>query len=193
MQVVQDFDFVSPPDVIGTTAAFFNGRIDLDPASSELANGVVCANRFYEPKDDGLRQPWKADHIYLYPPRDCLRAADQPVDLALYRKRRTFRKSAQRVWLEEAMAKYRRQEFNEAIVFLTSTEVALSVTQRLEIDLPMCIMRDKPELYCDIPELPKLENPRCYGFIFYIPSPLNTEKRIGEFYRMFSELGRVYV
>jgi len=41
-------------------------------------------------------------------------------------------------------------------VFLTSTEVALLVTQKLDIDMPICILNKRPELYIDTPGLPKL-------------------------------------
>jgi hypothetical protein len=186
-------DFVSPPDVAGVATAFFNGRIELDPASSHAANTIISAKRYFTPEDDGLKQPWNAKSIYLFPPRDFLNKDEQLPETLLYRRTKRARKSAQRIWLEEAVKKYKRQEFEEGIVFLTSTEVALLTTQQLQIDLPLCIMRKKPDLRIDDPNLSKLENTRCLGFIFYIPSPYNTEYRVHEFLEMFSLLGRVYI
>jgi hypothetical protein len=43
------------------------GSIDLDPASSEQANGTVRAERFYSLADDGLAQPWVGT-VWLNPP-----------------------------------------------------------------------------------------------------------------------------
>jgi len=181
-----EIDFVSPPDVIGTVTSFFGGKIDLDPASSDHANTIV------KHEDNGLIQQWKAQSVYLYPPRDVLSSSEQPREVLIFNRRRRFQKSAQRVWLEEAVKKYTRGEFEEAIIFLTSTQVALLVTQKLNFDFPICILKEPPELYIDAPGLPKIKNTRCLGFLLYLPSSINTEDRILDFYTLFSPLGRVY-
>jgi hypothetical protein len=185
-------DFVSPPNLVAVTTSFFGGQIDLDPASSEEANVLINAYRFFTQVDNGLNQIWKAQSVYLYPPRDFLLFNEQPPDHVLFKRKRRFQKSAQRVWLEEILRKYKRAEFEEAVIFLTSSEVALLVTQKLKIDLPMCIMKEHPQLLLDEPGLPKLTNTRCLGFVLYLPSPTNTEQRIMEFTTQFSILGRVY-
>lgn len=185
-------DYVSPPDVIGTTTAFFSGSIDLDPASSDLANTIVDAARYFTFLENGLTQEWRAKTVYLYPPRDFLEHNDQPKDTRLFVKKTRFKKSAQRVWLELALRKYNKQEYDEAIIFLTSTEVALITTQKLGIDLPICVLKERPRLICEENGLPKLQSVKCHGFILYVPAFYNTEKRMYEFKETFSNLGRVY-
>lgn len=44
------------------------GSIELDPASSELANEIVCAARYFTVDDDGLCQDWRAETLYMNPP-----------------------------------------------------------------------------------------------------------------------------
>ena len=185
-------DFVSPPEIVGITSAFFGGRIDLDPASSRHANTLINADRCFTPEDNGLKQQWKAKNIYLYPPKDCLTYEEQPPDTGVFRRKKRFVKSAQRVWLEECYRQYLRSNFDEAIIFITSTEVALITTQKIGLDLPLCVLKEKPALHLDTPDLPKLTNTRCYGFILYMPTSTNPAKRVKDFMDFYSPLGRVY-
>jgi hypothetical protein len=189
---LSSIDFISPPDVVATATAFFGGEIALDPASSNAANEVVGANKYFTPEKNGLIQTWKAKSIYLYPPRDFLLAFEQPKNTNLFSKPKYFQKSAQRVWLEECLKRYKKGEFEEGLIFLTSAEVALLVTQKLKIDLPLCILKEHPKLYIDQVGHPKVKNTRCLGFVLYVPSYLNTEKRITEFSDLFNTVGRVY-
>tara|TARA_R100000008_G_C3550489_1_gene150123 strand:- start:474 stop:1052 length:579 start_codon:yes stop_codon:yes gene_type:complete len=185
-------DFISPPDVIGVTTSFFNGEIGLDPATSLVANNLVSASKFFTKEDNGLTQPWKSQSVYLYPPRDLLSDDEQPRDPYLFKKRKRFQRSAQRIWLETCLEKYRKNEFEEAIVFLTSSEVALLTTQKIGLDLPLCICKERPELFIDEPGMPPLGRTRCFGFIYYFPASINTETRMGDFINAYSELGRIY-
>lgn len=43
------------------------GSIDVDPASSEIANRIVGATTFYSAKDDGRRKPWNGN-VFMNPP-----------------------------------------------------------------------------------------------------------------------------
>lgn len=56
----------TPRDVIEACSWLMNG-IDLDPASTSLANTVVGAKRIYTVQDDGLLKPWYGK-AYLNPP-----------------------------------------------------------------------------------------------------------------------------
>jgi len=55
------------PKPIIDTARKTMGSIDLDPASSEIANRTVQATTFYTKEDNGLIQPWFGN-IWLNPP-----------------------------------------------------------------------------------------------------------------------------
>ena len=184
-------DYISPPELVATTAAFFGGSIDLDPASSESANSVVQADRFFTWKENGLNQPWRADSVFLYPPKSTLNGAEQPKDTRLFRKNLRFKKSAQRVWLELCYNKWLRNEFGQGIIFLTSSEVALLVTQKIGFDFPLCILSERPRLLHE--QTLKPVQAKVFGFIYYLPSQLNYENSIRSFSEHYSNLGRVYI
>jgi len=190
---INDIDFVTPIEVLATVSSFFGGQIELDPASSDNANRLVQAEKYFTPQHQGLKQTWKASSIYLYPPRDKLLGVEQPPDRSLWTKKKRFAKSAQRVWMEEMMRKYTLGEFEEGILFLTSTDVALLSAQKIGLDLPICIMKEHPKLRHDDKDFTRVSTNKIYGFLYYFPSPGNTEKRILEFSDLFNTLGRVYI
>jgi len=185
-----EHDFISPPELIAATAAFFGGSIDLDPASSENANSIIQADRFFTWRENGLNQSWKANSVYLFPPRDTLNGTEQPKDTKLFQKNLRFKKSAQRVWLELCYKKWLHNEFGQAIIFLTSSEVALLVTQKINFDFPLCVLSQKPKLLKEKDLKPI--NPKVFGFVYYLPSQLNYESSIRRFSEHYSNLGRVY-
>lgn len=59
-------EWYTPADIIEATRKVF-GTIDLDPASSKIANETVQATKIYTAEDDGLVKEWEGN-VWLNPP-----------------------------------------------------------------------------------------------------------------------------
>lgn len=63
----ESVEWYSPEKIVEPSREVLGG-IELDPASCELANKVIRAERFFTVEDDGLAQPWEARTLFLNPP-----------------------------------------------------------------------------------------------------------------------------
>ena len=66
------YEYYTPLKIINMAREVM-GDIDLDPATSEMAQSHVEAKRYYTIEDDGLQQEW-AGRVWLNPPFDSANA-----------------------------------------------------------------------------------------------------------------------
>lgn len=59
-------EWYTPPHIV-ELARHAMGSIDLDPASSEIANSTVKAQHYFTQQDNGLTKPWSGN-VFLNPP-----------------------------------------------------------------------------------------------------------------------------
>ena len=68
-------EWFTPSRYISAARISMNG-ITLDPASCKSANEVVKADRFYSVTDNGLKQNWSGEKVWLNPPYDSERCSE---------------------------------------------------------------------------------------------------------------------
>ena len=64
---VEDLEVITNYDLVSAAHACLDG-IDLDVASSRVAQEFVQASSYYTPTDDGLNEQKWSDSVYLFPP-----------------------------------------------------------------------------------------------------------------------------
>jgi len=151
-------EWYTPPKLI-EAARLAMGDIDLDPASSDIANKVVAAKRFYTLAENGLAMPWFG-RVWLNPPYG------QP-------------------WLkqfaETFAEKYVRKEFYEACVLVNNATETSWFSIFSEIASAMCFLRGRTKFFT--PEGTASGTPLQGQIVLYYG-----EKR-NRFVHVFSELG----
>lgn len=108
------------PREITATARDMWGSIDLDPASTELANTRVEAARFFTREDDGLAQDWVANTVWLNAP---------------------YTRGAMAKWTDKLLSEYAAGNFREALT-LTKNDPSTKWFKRLR-HLPHLIFDER--------------------------------------------------
>ena len=67
----QTAEWYTPPDIV-QRARWSLGEIDLDPATTALANATVMADLFFTKEYSGLDQPWRG-RVFVNPPGGLVR------------------------------------------------------------------------------------------------------------------------
>jgi len=70
-------EHMTPPDIVEAAREVLQ-VIELDPASTALANERICARMFYTERENGLAQRWRG-RVFLNPPGGLCDAAGRPV------------------------------------------------------------------------------------------------------------------
>ncbi|MGL5083729.1 MAG: hypothetical protein ACRC8A_19780 [Microcoleaceae cyanobacterium] len=173
------------------------GSIALDPASCELANQVVQAQRIFTSIEDGLTQSWEASTVFLNLPRGKLRKeGDRWVSVPS----NGFGESSQAIWWDYLVQQYESGQVQQAIFVAFSLE--LIPKRDGVLSYPVCFVttRAKNEyisgsgrIKFNRPENGQIvpSNSPCHGnFIVYLPDK-NDPGAIARFYKEFGQYGRV--
>jgi ParB family chromosome partitioning protein len=102
-------------------ARIIMGGIDCDPASSEIANRIIKAKKFYSAQDDGLKQKW-GKRVWMNPPYA------QPLIAE---------------FCEAVTAKYESGEIEQACVLVNNATETAWFQRMLERASAVCLVRGR--------------------------------------------------
>lgn len=169
------------PEAVAKASVKTLGRIDLDPASSPLANKVIGAEQFFTFMDNGLKREWHGN-VFLNPPGGTVKNPG------------SITRSRQALWWWKLQEEYKANRTAGGIFLGFSIEV-LQTTQMMEdillpLDFPFCIPRKR--LAYDLGVGHKRitgDSPPHGNVIVYLPTREDPSAR--RFEAEFSHIGKV--
>lgn len=113
-------EWYTPPKII-ESARLVMGDIDLDPASSEIANQRVAAKKIYTLQDNGLTMPWFG-RVWLNPP---------------------YARPLLKHFTETFAEKYSKKEFHEACVLVNNATETSWFSTLADLSSALCFLKGR--------------------------------------------------
>lgn len=179
-------DWYTPREIIEAARAAMGG-IDLDPASSAIANQVVQAARIYTKADNALRYDWRARSVWMNHP---FSRGEQPCNRHCKKKvckQRGYHIAEElpgnEMWINKLIHHYQTGDIEQAccITFASTSETWFAP---LTI-FPICLLRPRTNYY--LPSGKKARGVTKGSVVTYLGPNIN------RFAQCFANLGAVYV
>lgn len=161
MHSSENVEHYTPLPIITAARHTFDADIELDPASSETANSIVKAQRFYTVTDNGLTCNWEANTVFLNPPGG-----------------RYANKSLAALFWDKLLYTHQIRKVKQAIFVGFSLELLAKRASSM-LDYPICVpctATKTPDLITGsgrimflTPELKPNKNPTHGNIIVYLP------------------------
>ena len=183
----EDRELITNYDLAAAAHALLEG-IDLDVASSKVANQYVEAKEFFTPSDDGLNaQQWYGS-VYLVPPSGTYFWERKTQRWKMTRSTSPTLVSSHAVWFRKLYRSWLAQEIEQGLYFTNCPDM-IRYEQKI-FDFPICILRTAPTLLKNTSDGVS-KHKTCTSFLVYLP-PVNSATEATErFIDIYSDKGRI--
>ena len=164
------------------------GGIDLDVASSKVANEYVQATEFYTPMNDGLNaQQWYGS-CYLFPPAGAYFWDQKHEKWKMTRASSLSLTSSHAVWFRRMYHAWLAREIKQGLYFSNCPDMIRYEPKIFKF--PMCILKTPPHLFCN--KNGEVEKKRtCTSFIVYFPPQDFSSDAVDTFQKIYEERGHL--
>lgn len=185
-QTSGEFEYFTPLAIVNVARDVMRG-IDLDPASSEVANGGIAAKRIFTIKEDAMRQVWTAKSIWMNHPfgiaetpcePDCRRQETNP-----RHKHHDFIWHGNAAWVNKLIYEFKEGNFEQGICITYACTSEAWFTPLLHY--PQCFLVPRTNYYT--PEGKKLSGVTKGSVVTYLGPNVN------RFAQRFANLGVVKI
>lgn len=183
----EDLELITNKDLVMTAHALMGG-IDLDVASSKVANQYVGAKKYFTPTDDGLNAQEWFGKVYLFPPSGTYYWDRQNDRWKMTRGSARSMVSSHAVWFRRLFKAWYENEIEQGLFFSNCPDM-FRYEQKL-FDFPVCILRTAPTLIKNSSEGIK-DHKTCTSFLVYLQPKDDPTEATQNFIDLYSEKGRV--
>jgi len=166
------------------------GGIDLDVASSKVANKYVQATDYYTPSDDGLNSQQWYGSTYLFPPAGAYFWDKKNERWKMTRASSISLTSSHAVWFRRMYHAWLAREIKQGLYFSNCPDMIRYEPKIFKF--PMCILRTAPYLLCNKDgEVKKKQT--CTSFLVYLPPQDSSTDAVDTFVKVYGERGHLLV
>ena len=140
---VEDQELITNSDLVSAAHSLM-GDIDLDVASSKVANEYVSATNFFTPQDDGLNEQKWFGKVYLFPPSGVYFFDRNKDKWRMTRRNATKIISSHCIWFHKLYKSWMRNDIEQGLYFTNCPDM-IRYEQKI-FDFPVCILKTAPQL-----------------------------------------------
>lgn len=183
----EDLELITSYDLVSSAHGLMGG-IDLDVASSKVANEYVKADAFYTPMDDGLNvQEWSGK-VYLFPPGGAYYWNKKLDKWKMTRSTSPTLISSHAVWFRKLYKSWLKRDVTQAVYFSNCPDM-IRYEQKM-FDFPICILKTPPLLVKNTSTGIKSHR-TCTSFVLYLPPVDNSTRAVQRFIDIYECKGRI--
>lgn len=183
----EDIELITSRDLV-CAANEVMGNIDLDVASSDIANEYVGADAYFTPQDDGLNEQQWYGKVYLFSPPGTYFWDEKNFRWKKTRSTSKSLRSSHAVWFSKLYKSWLKDEIEQGIFFCNCPDM-LRYDQKI-FDFPICIPRTSPNLLRFSGGEIK-PHKTCTSLIVYLQPKENSGEATERFIDVYSAKGRV--
>lgn len=186
----ETYELITNSDLITAAHSLLDG-IELDPASSVLANTYVQADNFFTPTDDGMNEKEWYGSVYVFPPHGTYFWDKKQQRWRITRTACPSVISSHALWFRKMYRSWLDGSIKQGLYFTNCPDM-IRYEQRI-FDFPMCILRTPPLVLIHRGNGVVQKHKTCTSMLVYLPPVDSPSEATEKFISIYERKGRLLV